>query len=875
MRTTMSRILALFRRRVLNRDLDAELRAHLEMAAEENRRRGMGADEARMAALRDFGGVTQVRETVRVREGVLWVENLRRDVLYAVRQMRRSPGFATVVVLTLALGIGATTAIFTLVYSTLVRPLPFPEDERIIAIHDARLQGQSTGGLMSLARFYDVRARNRSFESMGFFYFGQSTLMADTKLPVSVRKARTDAGFFQVLGVRAALGRTYDAHDDQPHMPEAVVLSYAAWQKLFGGDPGTINRQVSIDQRAMIIVGVMPRSFDSPSGVDLWDSAQFERPDWNGDRGEGARYINVFARLKPGVTLAMAQGDLDRIGEQLRREHPDSDGVWRFRSETLRENRYGSMRPALLVLTIASALLLVIACINVANLLLSRATARQREVALRRALGASAGRMTMQFLTESLVLGLAGGGVGVAAAWMLVHGVAAKLPGRLGLPGVVAMSWPVVWVALLIAVGTGVAFGIVPALENRRVELNTAMKRGEARLGGGGHRLRSALAAVQVGLSLILLVGASLLAESLWHLVKNPMGFEPEHLLTFSIKLPWGTKDEAIRNFYANVQERIEALPGVTAVGQTDAPPATDFHLRSNFDADWLPQIANQPAINAEDRNIGGNFLGAMGTPLLAGRPLTAQDSMVKNIPVLVNQELVREYLPGGNPLGRHLLVAGTSHEIVGVIANLRGTGGAIASAPGPEVYWPADGDGGVTQRFFVVRSRTDPEQLVRAVREQVDAVDPNQTIANVGTMDELLDKAVAAPRLNMVVVMAFAGIALMLACVGIYGVVAFFVAQRTQEIGVRMALGATRAGIALLFVRRAVIPAAVGLGAGACVSLGLTQLLRSQLYGVRANDPLVYAASIAALVVPVAIATLRPALVAASVNPVDALRAE
>jgi len=875
MRTTISRVLALFRRPRLDRDLEAELRAHLEMAAEENRRRGMNEDEARAKALRDFGGVTQVRETVRVREGVLWVENLQRDAGYALRQMRRSPGFAVVVVLTLALGIGATTAIFTLVYSTLVRPLPFPEDQRIVAIHDARLQGQSTGGLMSLARFYDVRARNQSFESMGFFYFGQSTLMADTKLPVSVRKARTDAGFFEVLGVRAALGRTYDAHDDQPHMPEAVVLSNAAWQKLFGGDPGVINRQVSIDQRAMIIVGVMPRSFDSPSGVDLWDSAQFERPDWNGDRGEGARYINVFARLKPGVTLAMAEGDLDRIGEQLRREHPDSDGMWQFRSETLREDRYGRMRPALLVLTIASALLLVIACINVANLLLSRATARQREVALRRALGASTGRMTMQFLTESLVLGLVGGGVGVAAAFALVHGVAAKLPGRLGLPGVVAMSWPVAWVALLIAVGTGIAFGIVPALENRRVELNTAMKRGEARLGGSGHKLRSALISVQVGLSLILLVGATLMAESLWHLVKNPLGFEPEHLLTFSIKLPWGTKDEAIRNFYANVQERIEALPGVTAVGQTDAPPATDYHLRSNFDADWLPRIANQPAINAEDRNIGGNFLGAMGTPLLAGRAFTAQDSMVKNIPVLVNQELVREYLPGGNPLGRHLLVGGMPHEIVGVIANLRGTGGGIASAPGPEVYWPADGDGGVTQRFFVVRSRTDPEQLVRAVREQVDAVDPNQTIANVGTMDELLDKAVAAPRLNMVVVMAFAGIALVLACVGIYGVVAFFVAQRTREIGVRMALGATRLEIALLFVRRAVTPAAVGLVMGTCVSLGLTQLLRSQLYGVRANDPLVYAASILVLVAPVLVATLRPALVAASVNPVEALRSE
>jgi predicted permease len=357
--------------------------------------------------------------------------------------------------------------------------------------------------------------------------------------------------------------------------------------------------------------------------------------------------------------------------------------------------------------------------------------------------------------------------------------------------------------------------------------------------------------------------------------MKNPLGFVPEHVLTFSLRLPWNTKEGQIRNLYAGVQERIEALPGVTAVGQMDALPTVDWHLRSNFDADWLPRTANKPAINAEDRSIGGNFLGAMGTPLLAGRTLTEQDSLVKDIPILVNQELVRQYLPGGNPLGRHLLVEGTPHEIVGVIANLRGTAGSIASPPGPEVYWPADGNGGVTQRYFVVRSQIDPEQLVRAVREQVHAVDPQQAIGNIGTMDELLDKAVAQPRLNMAVVASFAGIALLLACVGIYGVVAYSVAQRTQEIGVRMALGATRREIALLFVRRAVVPAAFGLLAGTCVSLGLTQLLRSQLYGVRPNDPLVYAVSIAALLVPAVIATLRPALAAASVNPVEALRTE
>jgi len=844
------------------------------MAAEEYRRCGMSEQEARRSALRDFGGVTQVRETVREREGLLWMENLRRDVGYALRQMRKSPGFATVVVLTLALGIGATTVMFTLVYSTLMRALPYPEADRILALHDARTQGVSTAGLVSVPRFFDVQTRNRSFASLSFFYFSQSTLIEGTKLPEPVQIASTNAGFWDVMGVRPMLGRTYDARDDMPRLPMMVVLSYSGWQKVFGGEPGIVGRQITLDGSAATVVGVMPAGMDVPSGIDMWRAAQFNAADWTRYRGEGARFINVFGRLRPGVTLAMAQADLQRIGEQLRGEHPADDGMWSFTSATLRENRYGQMRPALLVLMGASVVLLLIACINVANLLLSRATARQREVALRRALGASAGRMAMQFFTESAVLGVAGGALGTAAAFALVRGVAAKLPGRLGAPGIVEMNWPVVLAALLIAVGTGIAFGVAPVLESRRVELHTTMKQGEARVGGSGHRVRSALVAVQVGMSLLLLVGASLLAESLWHLMKNPLGYAPDHLLTFSVVLPWNTRPPEVRNFFGDVQRRLETLPGVTAVGQINALPTVDWHRRTNFDADWLPRIANQPPINAEDRTIGGNFVGALGVPLLAGRAFTDHDSQVANAPVLVNEELMREYLAGGNPLGRHLVADGTPHEIVGVIADLRGTAGSMASAPGPEVYWPADlPQSAATQRFFVVRSQGDPEQLIRAAREQVHAVDPRQAIGKVATMDQLLDKAVAQPRLNMVVVASFAGVALLLACVGIYGVVAYFVAQRTQEIGVRMALGATRQEIALLFVRKAVVPAAMGLGVGVCASLALMQLLRNQLYGVRPDDPGVYACSIAALLIPVVVATLRPALAAASVNPVEALR--
>jgi putative ABC transport system permease protein len=857
-------------------ELDEEIEAHRRMAIADRVARGESVEHARAEVEREMGNVALAKDVTRQFWGWLWLEHWARDASWAFRQMRRNPGFAAVVIATMALGIGAATAIFTLVWSTLVRPLPYPEAQQIVAIHDVRIQGQSTGGLVSMPRFYDLQARNHSFASLTFFYFDQGTLASGTALPVAVRKVRTTADFWKVFAVRPLLGRTYDARDDQPGGPGTVVLSYGAWQRIFGGDPGIVNRQIAVDGFTVTVVGVMPQGFDAPSGTDVWHCAQFDPADWTKYRGEGTRFINVFARLRPGVTLPMAQADLQRIGEQLRREHPDTDGVWQFQAESLRDNRYGEMRPALLVLLAASALLLLIACLNVANLLLSRATVRQREVAVRRALGASAARMTAQFLTESLVLGLLGGAAGVAAAWSLVRAVAAKLPGRLGVPGTVAVSWQVLGIALLVAAATGIAFGLAPALENRRIGLNTAMKQGESRIGGSGHRLRSALVAVQVGLSLILLVGASLLADSLWHLVRNPLGFSPEHLLTFSVKLPWNTRPPQTRNFYRDVEQRLQALPQVVAVGEIEAPPTVDWHLRSNFDADWLPRIPNKPAINAEDRNISGNLLQAMGVPLLAGRPFDPQDSRAANSPVLVNEELVRRFLPGGNPLGRHLLVAGTPHEIVGVIANLRGTAGSVASPPGPEVYWPADQkDSGATGRYFVLRTRTDPEQLVPAARAAVHAVDPTQAIGSVATMDQLLDKAVAQPRLNITVVASFAGIALVLACVGIYGVVAFWVAQRTQEIGVRMALGATRGTIALLFVRRGLVPAAAGMVAGAGVALALTRLLRSQLYGVQPADPWVYLLATAALLVSVLLATLVPARRAASVNPIEALRAE
>lgn len=875
----LKRGLTRFRNVATGRRGDARLReemeAHLAMQTEENLRAGLSPEESRRQARLKFGSGEAVREDYRAEEGLPLLECLLQDVRFSLRQMRKSPGFTAVVLLMLALGIGATTAIFTPLYSTLLRSLPYPNGDRIVAIHDKRLEGRSTGGLMTGPRFFDIQARSHSFQSLAFFYFDESTLIDGSKLPVSVKAAGANAGMWDVLGTAPMLGRTFNAKDDMPHAPQTVVLSYPGWQKIFGGDHGVIGRRITLGQYGATIVGVMPPGFSAPGGVDLWHPAQFIPDNWGGYRGEGLRFINVFGRLRQGVTLEQARSDLLRIGEQLRRDYPQSDGRWQFTMEMLREARYGNLRPALVALLIASAMLLIIACINVANLLLSRATARHREVALRRALGASRARILLQFLTESVMLAAGGGCVGVATAYVLVRAFSARLPGILGRSNTVQMDWVVVCIAVVASLATGIGFGLAPALESRGIQLQTALKLGETRLGGSaGNSLRGVLIGIQVGLSLVLLVGASLLAESLWNLMKQPLGFEPGHMLTFSVVLPWGAKPEEARNLFESVQQRIEALPGVTAAGQIDAPPTIDWHLRNNFDADWLPRNAGQPAINAENRNIAGDLLGAMGTPLLAGRGFTAEDERSKLPPVLVSESLVREFMPNGNPVGHHLLINGQAHEIVGVVGDVRGTSGSIAAEPGPVVYWPANANGN-THRYFLVRTKVPPEQLVEAIRQKVYEADPHQSIGNIGTMDQLLGEAIAQPRLNVAVIAAFAGIALLLACVGIYGVVAYFAAQRTQEIGIRMALGATRNQIARLFIRRAMLPATAGLLAGTGLAAAASRLLRSQLYGVQVSDPRLYVAAVLALLIPVLLATLAPALRAAKMDPMKALRTE
>jgi putative ABC transport system permease protein len=856
-------------------DIERELRSDLELEEEEQCEKGLPAEEARYAARRALGNTTLIREQTHEVWGWAPFERVWQDVRYGLRQLHRSPGFTGAILATLTLGIGATTAIFTIVYATLLRSLPYPEADRIVRIHDVRLQGRSTGGLVGVPRFFDLVARSKSIASAGFFYFDDTTLIAGAQLPVAIRGAGVNAGFWKVFEVNPLLGRTFDEKDDQPNAPMVTVLSYGAWRRIFGGNPDIIGRQVTMEQKLTTIIGVMPKEFSVPGGIDLWHPAQYTPATWKW-RGEGSRFINVVARLLPGVSIRSAQSDFRRIGEQLRHDHADTDGLWEFDVVGMRDDLYGELKPAILVLFIASGLLLLVACINVANLLLARAAVREREVALRRALGASERRIQLQFLTEATLLAVTGGFAGLGLTFLLVRTLAAKLPGRLGTPGTVEINWPVVWFAFALAVACGIGFGLAPAVRNRRTALNVNLKQGGMQLAGAaGGRARNAFISIQIAISLVLLVGASLLGESLWNLVKSPLGFVPEHLLIFRIVLPWDAKPDVIRKFYADVQQRMEVLPGVTAVGQTSALPTEDWHARGNFDADWLPRTDHHDAVNAEARSVSGSFLRALGTPLLAGRELLPADGVAKPPRVMVNRTFAQQYLPGGNLIGRHISDDTGSMEIVGIIADARGTGGSIADKVGPEVYLSADGTYPATRRSFVIRSQLSPEQLIPAIREAVHQVDPQQAIADVATMDELLDKAVAQPRLNMALVAAFAILTLLLACVGIYSVVAWTVVQRMREIGVRMALGATRSQISLFFLGRAAKATSIGVIAGTGAALLLTHFLRSQLYGVTPSNPWVYAVSFTVLLFPILVATLQPALHAASINPVDALRAE
>jgi predicted permease len=860
----------MWRRRSLN-DFSTEIRAHIELEADRLRAEGLSDKEARWQAQKAFGNVLRSEERFYELQRPPWLDHVQKDVVYAVRQLIKTKGFTGVATLTLALGIGATTAIFTLVNATLLRALPYDGGDRIVGIQDVRLRGRSTGGLVGVPRFFDLETRSKSFQSLAFFYFDEPTLIPRSSLPVPLLAAGVSPRFFETLGTQTLFGRGFRASDGLHNAPAVAIISYSVWQRVFGGDRSIFNQQVLLDGKATSIIGVLAPGLEYPRKTEIWTPAFFAPAEWAANRHDGTRFINVIGRLKRGVALSSARAEIKAIGERLRREHPNTDANWQFAMQSFRDYLYGSMKTPLLVLMAASGVLLLIACINVANLLLSRGTTRAQEVAVRRALGASQRRILAQFITENGLLALLGGGFGLLGTVIALHWFGTHLPGRLGTAGI-SVNWPIGFFTLGISVVTGIVFGCVPAMQAQTLDLITKLKQGDTRVGGaGGSRLRSAFISIEVALAVVLLVSASLLGESLWHLIKAPLGFRPDHVVTFDLKVPWNSKAVVVKRFFDDVQSRINRLPGVTAVGQTSALPTVDWHLRSNFDVDWKPRTPHGDAVNVEDRTVAGDYFEAMGIPLLAGRFFTETDTQAKQPRAIVNQEFAKEYFPGGYPIGHRLINRITQFEIVGIVGNVRGTAGSIATPAGPELYFLPDWD--LPRRYFVVRSSVSPDALIDAIRRQVHGVDPSQAIRDVATLNERLDDSIAQPRFNTGLLASFAAIALMLACVGIYGVVSYSVTQRSVEIGIRMALGATRAHVLSLFVARALKAAFTGLAIGATGALFLTRLLRSQLYGVQPNHWTTFLMAIGILLLPVLVASVFPARKAASLNPVQSLR--
>ncbi len=815
---------------------------------------------------------------------------LAQDLRYALRQLRKSPGFALTAVLTLALGIGANTAIFSAVYAFLLRQLPYPNADRIAAIEDVNHKGVSPG-LTGGPRFFDLQRQVQAdasspIEQAAFYVFENPTLRVESRSPEKLSAVAGSGNFFAVFGSRPMLGRVFNDADDGIDADLVAVLSYAMWQRSFGGDPAIVGRHILISDKPATIVGVMPRAFAYPSsGVDLWVPAQFTAPNWGGGyRGDGMRFFNTLALMRPGVRAKQIQPALDLLSTRLARQYPDTDADWGFSTHSLRDHLYGTLRPALLALMSAAFCVLLIACVNIANLLLSRAVTRQREVALRRSLGATGMRIARQFLTESLVLSLAGAACGLLFADSLLRFLSAHMPVKMSFQQAsVELDWHVMLFAAATAVITSIVFGLMPMLQNARLDLNQMLKRGDTRSGGhSGRDIRNAFIVLQVCLSLALLVCSGLLGVTLFKLQKSPLGFASDHALIFDTTLAFGTDNKIVRDFYAEFERRIAALPGVTAVGQISAPVMTPFSLRTTFDINGRNRTLHGDTVEAEGRILYGDYLRAMGIPLLAGRTLREQDS-AENAPrvVLINQQFAQQYFPSENPIGRRLISPSDpalapgdrSDEIVGVIGDVRGTGGSLATPIRPEVYLPSEGRW--PEMHFIVRSQVDPAALTLSIRETLRGLDPTKAMGKVHMLDETIALSLAQPRLNTLLLVGFAALALILACIGIYGVIAYSVTQRTHEIGVRIALGASRQQVTSLFLLRAGKWAAIGAGLGLGLSLALANVLRAQLFGVEPNSPMIYLSATLLLLVPVLFASYWPARRAARVEPVQALRSE
>ncbi len=873
------RFRSLFRSRRAEQELDEELQYHLERQMEEGRREGLSPEEARYAALRALGPIAQSKEECREMRRVKWIADLVQDLRYGCRALRKNPAFTLVAVLALALGIGANTAMFSVAYGMLFRPLPYGEADRVAVVFMNYASRDFVFGTMCLRDYGMWKDNNHAFEEPSLFTAMRMDIGGTEGVPEQVQGASVTAGFFSTLQVRPVLGRTFLAGEDKPAAPAVAVVSESIWRRRFRASSEVLGRTILVNGAPASLVGVVPEEVRFPSRqTEVWTNLHLNPP-----ARYGPWFYRGVARLKPGVSMEQAQAETNNIGLRMAQQNPDYKRVT-MPVLRLRDALLGTpLRPAILVLSGAVGFVLLIAVVNVATLMLARATVRKREMALRLSLGAGRGRLVRQLLAESVLLAQMGGVAGLALAWGGIQLIRAWNPGDLPFIDSVRLDWTALGFMLVVSLLSGVLFGVAPAFEGARANLYSTIKEG-VRTGGAipaRDGSRKALVIGELAISLMLLAGAGLFVRSFVNLQHVNGGFltAPRKLLTMLISPGSNQYNDTPAGlaFYEEVLRRARGVPGVELAEVTNSLPPDRQGDADTFqiEGQTLARGERNPVVSSV--TVGPDIFRTLGIPLVGGRSFTRYDTPASAPVAIVSEGFARRFFPNQQAVGKRIAQSGPElgnnwREIVGVVGNVKYLGQTVDTAP---AYYLPFAQAYGSRMFLVVRTTGDAARLAPSLRRQVQSVDPRMTLAQIGTMEQALNLSLSRPRFNTMLLALFAAIALLLTAVGIYGLVGYSVAQRRHEIGVRVALGAAQADVVCMVIRQGVSLAAIGIALGLGGAFALTRLLRTMLFGIGVTDALTFAVTTLGMVLVVLLATFVPALRATRVSPVVTLRCE
>jgi putative ABC transport system permease protein len=888
-RRLFARLRSLFGNARREEELEREIATHLALLEDEFQNKGLPPGEARLAARRAYGGVEQAKQLHREERSYQGLAQAAQDIRYAFRQLSRARGFTVAAVLTLALGIGANTAIFSIIDAVLLKPLSYPDPDRIVQFMLMMPQGPARGA--SVPDFHLWQQQTRVFQDVSAYDVGGHGLNLTGKMPERIHGLHVTADYFRLFGAPMLFGRAFTTQEDSPNGGKVVVISYGLWNRKFGGDPNIVGKAISLEKEPFTVIGVTGPSFQPDPVADAWIPFQF---DPNGS--DQAHFYFVAGRLKPGVTLDQANAELKLAANEARRKFPLADPELGYRVEPLRDAVVGDARSLLLMIGGAVCFVLLIACANVANLLLVRATGRKREFAIRAALGAGRGRILRQLLTESILLSSAGGVLGLLLGLVGVHVLLAVSPGnipRIGENGSpVSLDWRVLSFTLAVSLFTGVLFGFFPALGASRLDLNGTLKESGNRQGAGFRqgRARSLLVISEVSLAIMLLIGAALMIRTFIALREVNPGFDPHNVLTLDMSLAGArfARTASVERLTRDARQRLNAIPGVEVSAATCWPP-----LESRFGLPFTV-VGRPPGSSSEAgdglwMDVSPGYFDVFKIPILRGRDFTEQDDAAAPPVVLINETMARHFWPGRDPIGQQIIIgkgigpvfADSPRQIIGVVADTRDA--ALQLDPENSMIIPQaqepDGMTALGLQFgpivWVVRTRVEPHQVAATVAEQLRQASGGLPVARIRSMDEVVLHSTAREDFNMLLLTVFAASALLLAAIGIYGVIAYSVAQRRQEIAIRMAFGADRATIRNMVMRQGMLLAIAGVLLGAIAALGLTRLIASFLFGVKAWDPVAFLVVPALLTSVAWLAIWVPARRAARLDPIRALHIE